>query len=252
VAPFSSTGLAFDGHLKPDVVAPGVDVPAGRVRVSGSSAAAAVVAGAAALLAQARPGLDAQTLDGLIVATARPLPHEPVTAQGAGVLDIGAAAAGEVAVAGGTLTNVSVRTIRIRQRTLRPGERIAVRGPAVVTVPGGGTVRVTAPLVHVQPVDLIAGASISRNGRLLTGAAGRVERVHGGIALRPVARLDVVIGGLGLVARVRDALPGRYTFGLSGPPGSYAVTVLAYPVDGGPPSRKTLHILGSKRQRSRP
>ncbi len=66
VTSFSSTGLAFDGRVKPNLVASGVGLttaipartPTARrasSRVNGSSAAAAVIAGAAALLAQARP-----------------------------------------------------------------------------------------------------------------------------------------------------------------------------------------------------
>ncbi|HEV2712292.1 MAG TPA: S8 family serine peptidase, partial [Gaiellaceae bacterium] len=81
-AAFSSRGLAFDGGLKPDVIAPGVGLltaQPGRApdgspafgTVSGSSAAAAVAAGAAALLAQARPDLDAAGLRGALVGTAR-------------------------------------------------------------------------------------------------------------------------------------------------------------------------------------
>src|SRR5439155_23025868 len=81
VAQFSSSGLAFDGRVKPDVVAPGVALETsepgtnadGSARfgtVNGTSVAAAVVAGAAALLAQARPYLDAQALKGLLVGSA--------------------------------------------------------------------------------------------------------------------------------------------------------------------------------------
>ena len=48
--------------------------------------------------------------------------------------------------------------------------------------------------------------------------------------------------------RLRDVLPGRYTFGLTGrdpngqllAPGTYSVRVVAYPVDIGPPSRRKL------------
>ena len=65
VAQFSSSGLAFDGRVKPDVVAPGVALETaqpgtnadGSARfgtVNGTSVAAALVAGGAALLAQAR------------------------------------------------------------------------------------------------------------------------------------------------------------------------------------------------------
>src|SRR5438034_376858 len=77
VAPFSSTGLAFDGRVKPELVAPGVALTTSEPgtssggappygTVNGTSAAAAVVAGAAALLAQARPGLDASALSSLL------------------------------------------------------------------------------------------------------------------------------------------------------------------------------------------
>ena len=81
-APFSSEGLAFDGGLKPEVTAAGVGLATadpgrnedGTARygaISGSSAAAALVAGAAALLAEARPDLDAAGLKQALVASAR-------------------------------------------------------------------------------------------------------------------------------------------------------------------------------------
>ena len=108
VAPFSSRGLAFDGRVKPDLIAPGVVVATsepganddGTPRfgtVNGSSAAAAVVAGAAAVLAQARPALGALDVRSLLTGTARSLRDTTVTAQGAGLLDLGAASAGELA-----------------------------------------------------------------------------------------------------------------------------------------------------------
>ena len=114
VASFSSSGLAFDGRVKPDLVAPGVALATSDpgvssdgsprfVTVNGSSAAAATVAGGAALLAQARPSLGANALEGLLVGTGSPLQDDPVTAQGAGLVDVGAAAAGEVAASPATL-----------------------------------------------------------------------------------------------------------------------------------------------------
>jgi minor extracellular serine protease Vpr len=113
VAPFSSGGVAFGGHVKPDLVAPGVGLatadggtnPDGTPRyatATGSSVAAAVVAGAAATVAQARPGLTAGELRSLLVGSARQIVRDgvpdPVTVQGAGVVDAAGAAAAEVAV----------------------------------------------------------------------------------------------------------------------------------------------------------
>ena len=320
VAPFSSTGLAFDGSVKPDLVAPGVGIETvgtgGAVTVSGSSVAAAVAAGAAALLAQARPALGADALRGLLVGTARPVERDPVSAQGAGALDAAAAVAGEVAAspatlalgtssvpgrkvrAAFTLTNLSSRrlTIALGIRTqhegaatvdftlhpshvvLRPGGSVLVHadaltasrtvgdetadGAVVGTVAGGGTVRVPwAIAFDAQPVDLIPHASLSKTTfaasdtrpALLTLEAGRVLSIAGRIEIRPLARLDVVLRrahgrSVGLLARVRDVLPGRYTFGLTGrgpagaplAPGRYVAVVLAYPADGGPPDRRQL------------
>ncbi len=70
VASFSSQGLAFDGSMKPDLVAPGIALataepgtaPDGSAlygTINGTSGAAATVAGAAAQLAELRPSLDA-------------------------------------------------------------------------------------------------------------------------------------------------------------------------------------------------
>ena len=81
-APFSSEGLAFDGGPKPEVSAAGIGLATsdpgrnedGAARygtLSGSSAAAALTAGAAALLAQARPDLDAAGLKQALVASSR-------------------------------------------------------------------------------------------------------------------------------------------------------------------------------------
>ena len=107
MAPFSSRGSATRG---PDVVAPGVAIlstrvpgslldeafPAARIgdgfRGSGTSQAAAVVSGAAALLVGARPGLEPDQVKALLRSTARPLPDTDTSLQGAGVIDVAAAA----------------------------------------------------------------------------------------------------------------------------------------------------------------
>jgi subtilisin family serine protease len=112
VALFSSHGSA---ERTPDVVAPGAAIVSTRVvgsfldehfpdarvgedgfRGSGTSQAAAVVAGAAALLVGARPGLEPDQVKALLRAGARPLPGAGAEAQGAGAVDVAAAVAAAV------------------------------------------------------------------------------------------------------------------------------------------------------------
>lgn len=308
LAPFSSRGVAFDGLVDPELAAPGVDLPtvrAGRgpAEVSGTSAAAASVAGAAALLVQARPGLTAQAIASLLVGAARPGSF-PLSAGGAGVLDLGASLAEEVSASttslgfgvwGGprwsstralTLRNVSSRPLRLsvdpgsrRLRatpaslTLAPGASGVVRLVAsarvrpvgtllagILTVsPDGGqplrlpwTIGLPAPAVGLVRVLGLAPASfapsLSRPAllRVAVGAFARGARLE----LEPVARLELRLYTargeyLGMLASERDLLPGSYGFALTGRgprgarlhPGAYVLAVVAWPVNGGPPSR---------------
>ncbi|HEY7207720.1 MAG TPA: S8 family serine peptidase [Gaiellaceae bacterium] len=330
VAAFSSTGLAFDGGVKPDLVAPGVALatsdpgagPDGSPRfatVNGSSAAAATAAGAAALLAQARPGLGAPILKSLLVGTAAPLPGGRVTGEGAGEIDVGAAAAGEVAAQPATLAlgrstgagwnvrtalllqNVSTRTIHLRlsveqdeegastvrflvqpsELRLRRGHAATIRigaltpsravgaepaeGAIVIRTAGGGRIRVPWAIAFGPPsVDLIGKPTLSSHAfkpsdagsALLQFDAGALVRVAGRDEIRPVSRLDIRLRNdagdhLGLLARLRDLLPGRYAFGLTGrdpagavlPPGTYHLSLIAWPMDGGAPSRRQVSFV---------
>lgn len=173
-APFSSQGLSFAGGLAPDLSAAGVGLatadPGGGngdvVRygiVSGTSASAAVAAGAAALLAQARPDLDAAGLRAALVGTATPFGS--TRANGAGLVDPAAAAGVEVVADPATIAfgaalapgadlgrlvvvrNVSRRLLRIE---LRPGNvppaglRLDLLPTRLVLKPGArGTVAVS-------------------------------------------------------------------------------------------------------------
>jgi subtilisin family serine protease len=312
VAVFSSRGLAFDGRVKPDLVAPGVSLLAaepgenedGTARygiLSGSSASAALVAGAAALLAQARTDLDALSLKGALVGTAQPLDGESVRAQGAGVLDLGGAAAAELSVSPTTLAfggragersrrllvvrNVTTRSLDVRVRSaplrasvarvhLRPGRSARVwltaraAGPAhavegaVELVPSGGGGSIRVPWVAVpRPIepDLLGSIVLEPKRFVPSDAAPAVLAFRAGSLLRseqgeetePVARLELELwreGGrkLGVVAQLRNLLPGQFLYGLTGRgpggkrlrAGRYVLRLAAYPTGGGPPTRR--------------
>ena len=111
VAPQSSHGPTLSLHPKPDLVAPGLNVytaspryndegilftPGGFRAVSGTSFAAPVVSGAAALVWQSFPSLTARQVSSALINSAKPLTLEdgelaPLAAAGAGALDIHAA-----------------------------------------------------------------------------------------------------------------------------------------------------------------
>jgi hypothetical protein len=319
VAPFSSWGLAFDGQLKPDVSGPGVLLPTaepgsnadGTPRfgtVSGSSAAAAAVAGEAALLLEARPSLDAPTLRSLLVGTSRSLTGEPAAAQGAGLVDVGAAAATELAVHPATVSfgrsrgdgrqatrvltirNISTRRLRVYvgsregphprvALTVSPGRvdiapgraaRVeltahfaghpsgdAAFGSLTVTPVAGLSLRVPWTVVLAPTPNLIYAVRLSQKTfkpsaavpTVLEIRAGSVVHTPQGDAVQALVRLDVELRNaagkrLGLLARLRDVLPGRYALGLTGhdpaggllAPGGYSLRLVGWPTAGGPPS----------------
>jgi hypothetical protein len=284
--------------------------------ISGTSAAAAIVAGAGALLAQARPELNAAALKALLVASARPLPDDDVTAQGAGLLDLGGAAASELQLTPTTLAfgratgprwsgrqtvvlrNLSVRRVRVElamrvaregaaavdfrvrpsQLFLAAGKSIRIHIRATVTSALGGTAPTSGALVvtplagrearvpwviafgpSAQPVLSAVRLSQRRftpsdaTPALLTFVAGSVTASGEGEEVRPLARLDLELltssgESRGILARLRDVLPGRYSFGVTGrdpaggvlPAGDYVLRLSGYPTVGGPPTHRTV------------
>ncbi|RPF20974.1 S8 family serine peptidase [Myceligenerans xiligouense] len=113
ITDFSSRGPSDAMTLKPEIVAPGFeimsDVPAelgvdgDQYRMSGTSMAAPHVAGAAALLAQARPEQGAEQLRATLIGSAQPLGSDDAdvspSAQGGGKLDVAAAVDQQVTAA---------------------------------------------------------------------------------------------------------------------------------------------------------
>jgi hypothetical protein len=284
---------------------------------TGSSAAAAVVAGAAALLADARPDLSAGELRGLLVGSARQLEGQAsagVTVEGAGALDLQGAASTELAVEPASLAlgkatgarwsvirgisvrNLSTRTLRIsfgvaNDSTAGPRVRFAA-SPAALTLrpgdagdvvlqaaaPAGGS-GLSAGVFVVQPErsrpvrlpwavsfasakagSLVGDIRLSSDSFAPSPAApavvafrvGAVGQGAEGQTIEPVRLLEGELWTaagkrLGTLFRLRDLLPGRYAFGLTGRgpfgntlrPGGYELRLTAEPVEGAegtPPS----------------
>ncbi|MBA3717988.1 MAG: S8 family serine peptidase, partial [Actinobacteria bacterium] len=320
IADFSSRGLSYDGGVKPELAAPGVTIPTaepgtnedGTPRfgtVNGTSVAAAGVGGAAALLAQARPALDATDLLGLLTGTARPLAGEAVQAQGAGIVDLRAAVAAELSAEPATLAlppfaskarvvrtitvhNVSTRTLRLRvsgdlsgeilsvalsphRLVVRPGATAlvhvgvraghrlprAVSGAITIAPATGVAIRIPWIAAPKPRGSLLGHVRLSRSSfkpaktfAVLTLPAGRL-RLGAHPYVQPVSRLDIAVWTkkgkrLGILARLRDLLPGQYWFGITGraptgeilAPGMYRLVIRAYPTASGPPSRKVLDL----------
>ncbi|SFK15357.1 minor extracellular serine protease Vpr [Halobacillus dabanensis] len=100
VAPFSSRGpVTTNWQIKPDVLAPGVDiystVPGGYESLQGTSMAAPHVAGIAALMKEAHPDWGPSDIKQAITSTADPVKNGekpfPPTEQGAGFVDMNGA-----------------------------------------------------------------------------------------------------------------------------------------------------------------
>jgi hypothetical protein len=315
LAPFSSMGLALDGGSRPAVAAPGVglvtSVPGrnegGSARygtISGSSAAAALVAGAAALVADARPDLDAAGLRGALVTSARlgrggsdarladPLAASSVElVADPPVVPLGAIHRGRRALSARvTVRNVSRRTFVVqmlqgtaaagvsvgiapRRFGLRPGGarvvRLTIRARARLEPPGAleGIVRavvgpgtrlripwsVAVPVSRPPVVTRVALSSLSFEPSdvrpaVLSLVAGRVDGSAERPQLLPLTRLELELRRgtrrVGTLVRLRNVLPGRYAFGVTGrgPGGArlrrgrYVLRVVGVPVGGGPAS----------------
>jgi len=335
IATFSSRGPSFDGRVKPDIAAPGVALRTAEPGVSddglprygtvnGSSVAAATVAGAAALLAQARPGIDARSLRSLLSGSARPLAGDSIRAQGTGLVDVGAAVASELAVEPGSLAfplvtkpdwgssreltvrNLSTRPLRAKVRfdrrgqdaqrvsfsafpstlALRPGDEARVRvraqlrgaaqGPplegVVRIIPEAGVVaRVPWALTFgPSPANLIGNIELRPQSFRPSDTRPAVLSLRAGVIRPPrevhaLARLDIELWSrkgrrFGPLARLRNVLPGRLGFGLTGrgPGGQvlgrgwYRLRLTAVPTGDGPPTRRTIDFRLLAPRKTRP
>jgi hypothetical protein len=320
VAGFSSRGLAFNGAVKPNVAAPGVALATSEPgaatdgsplygTVNGTSAAAATVAGAAALLAEMRPALDGPALNSLLVGYAQ-RGGAPAVDVGTGTFRLGASAVGEIAAEPSTLgfgiwegprwhatrtvvvRNVTTRRLQLSLSALVDGESEALKFKVVpdrlvlrigrsarvqvtVTAPAAPRARLVTGVLQVAAAgseslrvpwalsfrrysaNLVRHVTLSdssfkpsdANPAILTVQAGNLVRDYG-LQIQPVSRLDVLLytaSGryIGVMARLRNLLPGSYSFGITGrgptsaqlAPGSYELRLAAWPtlpLDGKP------------------
>jgi hypothetical protein len=152
---------------------------------------------------------------------------------------------------------VSVRVSAVAKADVVSGVvRIAPRGSQPLAVPW-------SVLLAPPPEDLIGDVELSERRlspsdltpAVLSIRLGTIERVRGRDVLQPVRRLDVSLHdaegeALGLLARLRDVLPGQYAFGLTGrgpdgrrlAPGPYELQLVAWPAAGGSPARRTVRF----------
>jgi len=236
-AAFSSRGLVFDGGLKPDLSAPGVSVPTsepgrgddGEVRfgtVSGTSAAAAVAAGVAAILAQGRPGVDARGLHGLLVGSAQRTDLDP-TSSGAGSVDLRAAVQQEVVADPAVLSfgtvpasNVIERVLRIRSLTPRTvavtvgTSALAPKGVEVTADPRRVRLRPGASATVVVTADtaaLSAEAGIATGEIVLRVPDSSEVRVPWAVAVPPVVDLLSDVSIEATDRRVSETTPAVLT-----------------------------------------
>ncbi|MFG1678653.1 S8 family serine peptidase [Nonomuraea sp. NPDC049269] len=210
LATFSSRGpIAADHSVKPDVTAPGVEITAaksggGYVTMSGTSMATPHVAGAAALLRQARPDLTGPELKSLLMGTAKPTPGTPADARGTGRIDVGAALKGAVVASAGSvnfgdLVEGAAKSVTVKYRNLgKDPVELDLKGagpftaePGEVTVPGAGQAEVKVTLKAATPGLLREELSVSVPGgatvrTLLTASVEQQRRVE--LRVRGVAR----------------------------------------------------------------
>lgn len=239
VAAFSGRGpRTGDGGLKPDLVAPGVGIVAARsrastlppldpdglyTRLSGTSMAAAHVAGAAAILAQEHPDWTPARLKAGLMNAATPLSGAGADQAGAGRLDVAKAVASPLSVQPGSLSfgrpdDASTQTVTYRNS-----------GPTPVTLdlslasnwPSGMLTldadRVTVPAGGDASVVVRAGPRVPGTAARITGA---LTASGGDVSIRTPVATERATQTYRLTIRYRDraGAPAAGTYG-----GAYAL-----------------------------
>src|SRR5690606_17828777 len=179
MADFSSRGPTGRFGAKPNLVAPGVEIlstlPGGGYgRASGTSMAAPHVAGAAALLLSLRPELTAREVSALLSTTARRLDGADPLEQGAGRLDIPAAAAVARLIGTGSTHAVVVADPPAVSLGLadHAAGTVAATGSLTLRNLGGGPAELALAVVGPDPA---AGTARVTPDRVTLGGGDEVE-----------------------------------------------------------------------------
>jgi subtilisin family serine protease len=221
LAEFSSRGPnSGDFAIKPEITAPGVDIAAARAegtslgdeidgdytRLSGTSMAAPHVAGAAALLLQARPGMKPGELKSALAGTAEPNDDNTLDEQGAGRLNVARALAGPVVASTGSVgfghfawphagRAPVKRTVTYRNLTAAPvtlALDVALRDTAGKEIPAkalkSAQSTITVPASGTASTDLTLDTAAAPPGRY---SGVLTARTTGGPALRTLVSTDV-------------------------------------------------------------
>ncbi|HEX4520092.1 MAG TPA: S8 family serine peptidase [Gaiellaceae bacterium] len=190
VAPFSSRGLTFGGLLDPQLAAPGVAIETSDpgsagdgepafVSVTGTSVAAAEAAGSAALLSEARPGLSAEDIASLLTGSARSF-GAGGTAAGAGLVDPGASAVGEVAASATTLAFGPWNGPKWHEKRLVTVRNVSTR-PLILALSS------SSRLIDVEPASLQLAPGATATVQVTAAASSRpaLSVVSGGLTVKP-------------------------------------------------------------------
>ena len=233
-----------DAVVKPEIVAPGVDILAARaaaspgegyyVSMSGTSMATPHVAGAAAILAQEHPDWDGEQIRDALVSTAKPLADQTAYQVGGGRLDVPSAVFGDV-VATATVelgyyawpTSDDVPTDRTITYTNLGDTPVVLDLTTAVTddqlsPAPAGVVTLSAPQVTV-PAD--GTATVTVTGSPDAGAPGAT---YSGTVIASVGGEQVAQTAVGLVKE-----PERYDVSIkaldrAGKPAGGTVTLYRY------------------------
>jgi subtilisin family serine protease len=212
VTSFSSRGLTYAGFLAPQLSAPGVGIATSDpstadgepqfTSVTGTSVAAASAAGAAALLADARPGLSAADLASLLTGSSGRTGAAPA-AGGTGAVDPGASAAGEVAASETALSFGPWNGPRWHRTRILFLHDVSTR-PLTVAITS------SSRLVGVEPgsVELKPGRTVRVR---VTGQASRrpsLAAVTGSLTVRPAGAQALRIPWVIVFRPYRGALIG--------------------------------------------